>query len=397
MSESRNDRLPNPGFFRTAFLIIGFASALAGCVAGSSEWLTSAQGESASPPALLEGWQEVKPGGDTQCSDGSDYAFYTRNGDPDKLLFFLQGGGACWNLQTCDPLGKPSYTVNLEGFHPSQADGIFNFERLDNPLADHTVVFVPYCSADVHIGDAVIKYKRPADWITSIKSAKPSVAAIPPEFTITHKGLANARAALEWVGNNVSSPESVMVAGSSAGSIPSPYYAVHLASAFPDARVSQLGDGSGGYRQIGQSASPQVAWRTVPALSAEPTFAALSDDDFTFEKLYVLAHAAQPRVRLHAYDTAEDDVQLQFLALSGLRVDSLREAIALNQAGIREAVPSFQSFVAAGELHTILRRPEFYTYAVGERRVRDWLADIVAGRQVSSVSCRECSGEAVAH
>ena len=98
MSESRNDRLPNLGFFKTTFLIIGIASALTGCVAESSDRLASA--DSASQPALLQGWQEVKPGGDTQCSDGSDYTFYTRNGDPDKLLFFLQGGGACWNLQT---------------------------------------------------------------------------------------------------------------------------------------------------------------------------------------------------------------------------------------------------------------------------------------------------------
>ncbi len=126
------------------------------------------------------------------------------------------------------------------------------------------------------------------------------------------------------------------------------------------------------------------------AVSVEPAFAELDDDTFNFEQLYVLAHKAQPKLRLHAYDTAEDDVQLQFLRMNGLDVGSLEGPLRLNQADIRREVPTFQSYIAAGELHTILRRPEFYEYTVGERSVRDWLADIVAGETVSSVSCTQC-------
>jgi len=360
-----------------------------GCVSEPSE--VTQKGAEISPAALKSGWQKVVPGGETECSDGSEFAFYTRAGDPSKLVFFLQGGGGCWNLQTCDPLGKPSYTVNLDGFHPSQSDGIFNFSRLENPVRDHTMVFVPYCSGDVHIGAATREYERPADWVANLKARDVPAERIEPRFSVAHKGLVNARAALKWVREEIKAPASVLVTGSSAGSIPSPYYALQLANQFPGAQVSQLGDGSGGYRRMNQTAAPQVVWQTIQALSVEPAFAELDDDTFNFEQLYVLAHKAQPKLRLHAYDTAEDDVQLQFLRLSGLDVGSLEEPLRLNQADIRREVPTFQSYIAAGELHTILRRPEFYTYAVGQRSVRDWLADIVAGESVSSVSCTQCS------
>ena len=360
-----------------------------GC-ASEPNSVTSADAE-ISPTAVDSGWQKVVPGGETQCSDGSEFAFYTRAGDPTKLVFFLQGGGGCWNLETCDPLGKPSYTVNLDGFHPSQSDGIFNFSRRDNPVRDHTMVFVPYCSGDVHIGAATRDYKRPADWVAKLRARDVPAERIAPQFSVAHKGLANGRAALKWVREEIKAPASVLVTGSSAGSIPSPYYALQLANQFPAAQVSQLGDGSGGYRRMNQSAAPQVVWNTTQALSVEPEFAELDDDTFNFEKLYVLAHKAQPKLRLHAYDTAEDNVQLQFLRLSGLDVNSLEGPLRLNQADIRQEVPTFQSYIAAGELHTILRRPEFYEFTVGERSVRDWLADIVAGETVSSVSCTQCS------
>lgn len=369
-------------------LFIGVLGLVTACTSQSSTEPTARDiGEVA---ALQPQWQKVVPGGDTQCSDGSEFAFYTRSGDPKKLLFFLQGGGACWNLQTCDPLGTPSYTVNLEGFHPSQSDGIFNYSRPDNPLGDHSVVFVPYCSGDVHLGDATRNYQRTPAWINKLKKNGVASADINPDFSIAHKGLANARAALRWAQREVVAPNSVFVTGSSAGSIPSPYYAVQLANAYPDARVTQLGDGSGGYRRISQSAAPHRAWDTVSALGTEPGFASLTEDGFNFELLYTLAHATNPALQLHAYDTAEDDVQLQFLRLGGLDVKSLQPALELNQADIRSNVPKFASYIAGGELHTILRRPEFYTYRVGSRSVRDWIADVVAGQAVSSVACERC-------
>ena len=110
---------------------------------------------------LAPGWNVIDPGGDTICSDGSSYKFFVRPGANDKLMVYFQGGGACWTGETCDPDLKPTYKVNLENTDPDQYGGIFRFENPENPVKDHSIVFAPYCTADIHIGDAVVSYEAP--------------------------------------------------------------------------------------------------------------------------------------------------------------------------------------------------------------------------------------------
>jgi len=80
-----------------------------------------------------------------------------RNGQPagvginpspgsDKLLIYLEGGGACFN-SSCD------VTAFDTPFLPP-SDGIFDRNNADNPLRDYNMVYVPYCTGDVHAGDA---------------------------------------------------------------------------------------------------------------------------------------------------------------------------------------------------------------------------------------------------
>ena len=327
-------------------------------------------------PALVRGWQEIAPGGDTRCSDGTPYKFYVKPGDAENVLFYLDGGGACWSWETCNPNLKPTYTVNLVGRHPSNSDGAFNFKRADNPFAKHTVIFAPYCSGDVHLGARDAVYPAPD--------------ASKQELTVYHRGLENAAAALGWLQRNVKQPRSIVVAGSSAGAIPSPYYAMKVAQHFPNARVAQLGDGAGGYRRSSGSSNPHSAWGTVKALSVEPTFAGLTDDSFTYEEIYARAAQAQPNIQFAAYDTAEDDVQRRFLALGGQQAPELEPLLRANRADLKRMVPGIRSYIAGGELHTILRRPEFYTYRVGSVSALDWFADLATGDLSADVECSDC-------
>ena len=41
------------------------------------------------------------PGGDCMCADGSEFAFWERQADPTKVVFYLDGGGACTDATTC--------------------------------------------------------------------------------------------------------------------------------------------------------------------------------------------------------------------------------------------------------------------------------------------------------
>ncbi len=326
--------------------------------------------------ALPAGWNSFTPAGKTTCSDGSPYRFFVRPGDPGKLMVFFQGGGACWTRQTCDPSGRPTYTVNIaEDFTPHPF-GAFNFDNPDNPFKNHTVVFAPYCTGDVHLGAADTVY--------------------PPEkegdapLTVHHQGRANAQAVLDWTYKNVPEPEHIFVTGSSAGAIPSPFYASLVAGHYPQARVAHLGDGAGGYRRINGSARPDEQWGTFDFITQEPGFEKMVPDGFNYEQLYIYAALANPNILFAEYDAAEDDVQKQFLALGGVNDVTLIDALSANHADIRARVDNFRSFISGGRSHTILRRPEFYSYGVGATSVRDWVADLVNFTPVDDVRCTAC-------
>jgi len=328
---------------------------------------------------LTAGWNTIEPSGATVCSDGTPYKFFARPGDPAKLVVYFQGGGGCFDARTCDPDVDPTYTVNLAAIDLARYHGIFAFDHPENPLSDASFVFAPYCTADVHIGNRVATYQAPE-----------SEGHAAHEVTIQHRGAANAAAVLAWTFDHFFRPASVFVTGSSAGSIPSPYYALHVARQYPEARVAQLGDGAGGYRGIGSTTRPHEQWGTLGVVSDVPELAALTPEQFTFESLYIAAAKHAPHVTFAAYDTAEDSVQLQFLALGGNEATSLQPLLEANQADIRAAAPNFRAFVAGGDVHTILARPEFYTYHVGGERVRDWVAALAAGEAIDDVRCTEC-------
>jgi hypothetical protein len=334
---------------------------------------------------LQPGWNTLEPGGPTTCSDGSPYKFLVRPGDPANLVVYFQGGGGCFDGRTCDPDVEPTYTVNLSKLDLARYDGIFAFDNPENPFAKASFVFAPYCTGDVHLGNRDATYQAPA---SKSKEGKEHAAH---EVTIHHRGALNAAAVMEWTYSHFFQPQSVFVTGSSAGSIPSPYYALHFAARYPQARVAQLGDASGGYRGVGTTTRPHEQWGTLGVVGDLKELAALKPEEFNFEKLYIASAKLAPKMTFAEYDAAEDSVQLQFLKLGGTDAKQLQPLLEANQADIRAAVPgNFRSYIAGGDVHTILARPEFYTYAVGGKRVRDWVAALAAGQPVEDVKCSDC-------
>lgn len=76
--------------------------------------------------------------------------------DSDKLLIYLEGGGACFNLFTCSTVahqngfGEADMTATAQDYGSA---GVFDREDPANPFRDWNFVFVPYCTGDVHAGD----------------------------------------------------------------------------------------------------------------------------------------------------------------------------------------------------------------------------------------------------
>jgi hypothetical protein len=100
---------------------------------------------------------------EAHCMDGSSTGIgvnLSPNGT-EKIVFFLEGGNACFSELTCALVANPDGygaekfagdTDMLSGY------GIFDRDDPENPVRDFTFVYVPYCSGDVHAGAAVDGY-----------------------------------------------------------------------------------------------------------------------------------------------------------------------------------------------------------------------------------------------
>ncbi len=263
-------------------LVVALLAAAAACGGGESG---SAPGGDGTPPPLgapisrtegtaiagATGWTWI-PFDDAFCTDAvrqpsGAYQFGTSTtglalswGSPasTELVVFLQGGGACWDFFTCG--GAPDLvpkTASSGPFGPEEfARDIYEKyprswvrrENLPDALRDATIAFVPYCTGDVHSGDAVATYASPL-------AGRPSI-------TWQHVGHANVLAFLKRLGATFPAATRLVVSGSSAGGFGSLSNYPAVRRYWPDAK-GYLIDDSG----------PPLAGDAIPASSREAWYA----------------------------------------------------------------------------------------------------------------------------
>jgi Pectinacetylesterase len=345
-----------------------FVLLLAAC--GGDDGGAGGEGES----AAAEGpeWVEHEAPAECQCADGSEFTFWSRTADPDKVVLYFQGGGACFSPETCSFTdGTYSVQADASDLTDGDADGIFNFENPDNPFRDWSFVFVPYCTGDIHLGDAVHEYS--------------------PDLTVNHVGYLNAHAGLQHVVDEFGDASQVFVTGSSAGGVPSPLMAGLLSDEMPDAEIAVLADSSGVYPD-----NPPVneaigsLWGTFNNVPDWPETEGLEPRDFSIPGLFVLAGLHDPDIRMARYDAAYDETQQAFTDLAALSSDDLLTLIQTNEEQIEAAGVPIHSYIPAGTEHTILGSPEMYTLETAGASFLDWLTRYVAGEDVEDVVCTEC-------
>lgn len=323
-------------------------------------------------------WQTIAPGGETRCATGAPFEFHVRRADPERLMIFFNGGGACWSARTCDvngaPDADPSYrpVATLEaGNHPGAFDGAFAPNREDNPFAGWSQVFVSYCTGDVHLGTADRRYER-ADGST---------------FSVHHRGRINAQAALDYVYAHFEQPEKVFVAGGSAGAVASPFYAGLLADHYGQADVVHFAGGSGTY-QLGTPTQLWQLWGVFDALPALYADSGRTAANTSLLDLYRMADSAVEGIAFHQFDHAYDATQAAFQKALGKPIDSLK-ALNANRARLRGALSRFEGYTAPGDFHTVLRYGELYEQVTGGVPAVDWVRRVAAGEAVDSVHCGE--------
>jgi hypothetical protein len=148
-----------------------------------------------------------------QCIFGQPYAFQVIPGDSDKLMFYWQGGGACWDPITT-AAGMCTTTAS-----PNSPTGIFDTTNPSNPYASYTIVHALYCSGDVWAGNVVAPYTH-------------------DNLPVVQVGAVNAQFTIDWVSRQVSlgsisaTLSSFIGMGCSAGSVGVQLWADVLLSTF---------------------------------------------------------------------------------------------------------------------------------------------------------------------
>ena len=148
-------------------MALAFARPVARSLAGAGFLTVACTQPKAAPEnplaTLSAGWNRIAGPHGTGCSHDSSYAFYVKPGASDQLTIYFQGGGACWNGGTCGLNGQPTFDPAVDSTDaPGNFNGILDVANPANPLKDHSIVYVPYCTADVFLGNRSVGCTRPA-------------------------------------------------------------------------------------------------------------------------------------------------------------------------------------------------------------------------------------------
>ena len=334
---------------------------------------TTAPDTTEAAPTTIE-WDTVMAPDDCMCGDGSPFNFFVREASPTKVLFFFEGGGACFSAESCDPASQTyKRSAGTAGDLAERSSGIFDVSNPANPFADYSIVYVPYCTGDVHIGNSTTDY---GDGVV-----------------VQHKGFVNGSTALAALVDRFPDASEIVVAGESAGSVPTPLYAGLTADEFPDARITVLADGSGAYPDVpGINAVIGGAWGTINAVPDWPVNEGVTAETWSFPGLFVKAGTHAPNITFARHDYAFDRTQVFFAGLAGIPADDLVSLIDQNEAQIEAGGVTLYSYITPGDDHTVLGGNAFYTQTVNGVLLVDWVTALVTGEPIADVHCTVCTG-----
>lgn len=167
-------------------------------------------------------WLDVEIPG-AVCADGSPYRIFVKYAAKSHdLAITFEGGGACWDYETCSGARGQRGAANLHGIAPDHMTALPpplgsnpdakpwsllqpHLGQVDPDVAtgDFHQVFFPYCTGDVFAGDVSVEYENP--------DGEPLV--------MEHRGRANVKAALPWLREEFPEVARLLITGCSAGGV----------------------------------------------------------------------------------------------------------------------------------------------------------------------------------
>jgi hypothetical protein len=264
---------------------------------------------------------------DSRCANGTSTGLAV-NVHPcaRHLVVFLEGGGACDSGQSCwvHPTAAniaSGYDVQQLGSDPRLGLSLFDRGDGDNPFADASYVFVPYCTGDLHAGSAMAVYQ------------------VDGQPTVTyHFGARNLDLYLKRLSGSFPAVDHVWLVGESAGGFGTLFNQTFVANAF-GVRTDVIDDSGPG---IGASGYPP-SWKVRLPPSCEDCAVGLA-------ALFLHDRRASPGTRFAFLSFQVDTALPVFYGASQPDVaDWLRQY----ERSFTE-LWNTRSFVAAGTGHVVL-------------------------------------------
>ena len=183
---------------------------------------------------------ELPPESGAACGNGSPYRFFVNRTpfSPDVAITY-EGGGACWDQRACLGEGRLGAS-NPDGIPPDYIRSANAGYGLVTPFVGRNspaqavqtqswnIVFLPYCTGDVHSGSTVTVYD----------DAYPQTPRVQ-----YHRGQANIVAAAAWLKANLPPVRKMMLTGYSAGGVGSTTtYALMRDALAPSGEATLLAD-----------------------------------------------------------------------------------------------------------------------------------------------------------
>ena len=278
------------------------------------------------------------------CFTGNQFSMFTRDGNSNNLMIFLQGGGFC----------SPFACEAVEEGIPLVPFGILSPTDTQNPTADYNVGYVPYCDGSGMMGDNEVD--SDSDGVND-------------RF---FRGVQNLSASLDVIYQTYPSPDNIVLAGNSAGG-----FAVHAAlplvrKLYPDVSIEVINDSGQGIANPGGMESLISYWNAGAFFPESCTDCIGTDGNLTDYHKYQLTEDDNIRM---AYISSKQDATFAAIIQGGgpaFEVQLIEAASELNTAFPER----FQSLIANGDEHTFIISN--FNYPIGGTTVQAWITNMVA-------------------
>lgn len=321
-------------------------------------------------PTQLNTWEKFIPVEGSLCMGSEETGVWIRQGrDEDKLMVYFQEGGGCFNLITCGT--AYSNPTGFSGNGNPGYSGAFDPNDSRNAWKDYSIVFIPYCSGDVHFGN--------------FKSTPPLSGL--REF----RGRANLNLVMQRLVPTFPKTKDLVVTGESAGGFGALANFDFVLLGWPNLESRTLVDDSGPifhdkYLATCLQRQMRDLWGITDTMPPDCPQCTNSEGGGLFE-IYEFLQKKYPQAKLALINAVNDAVISFFFGFSNNDNQCnalLPGLLPVFEEGIRNASetffgPRFATMLFPGSAHTFLTRNSFFSEQHDGVLLHDWLTQLMNG------------------